>query len=293
MNDALRTAWELLNWAMVPKWNGFPIVALVELALAGGMMWVVSQATSPRARAARATRALGPRRPPGWLARRRAGRGLRHPRGRVAVGCRSAFGVVHLTLAELAGHGLAVGGPQSGKTTFLRLLIEACVGRLPIVVIDPKGSAVLAATVRALGGQVWTLDGKLPADLLDPRPWQVPDLLLEAEDYSAEARAYRDAAHQRALWAAWSLALDRRPMDLAELRRRLDRAVLTEALNRHRGRDPRVADWLHHLEHQHGGIEDSGARGLDRALGILLDGPALRGSLRACPEALRLEDVLH
>jgi hypothetical protein len=35
--------------------------------------------------------------------------------------------------------------------------------------------------VRAHGGLVWTLDGKLLADLLDPRPWQVPDLLLEAE----------------------------------------------------------------------------------------------------------------
>jgi hypothetical protein len=33
-------------------------------------------------------------------------------------------------------------------------------------------------------------DGKLPADLLDPRPHQVPDLLLEAEDCSPDARAF-------------------------------------------------------------------------------------------------------
>src|SRR2546429_6752735 len=33
-------------------------------------------------------------------------------------------------------------------------------------------------------------------------------------------------------------------------------------------------------------------RGLDRALGVLLDGVAMRGSLRTCPEALRLEDVI-
>jgi hypothetical protein len=46
------------------------------------------------------------------------------------------------------------------------------------------------------------LDVRLPADLLDPQPWQVPDVFLEAEDYSADARAYRDAAHERALWAA-------------------------------------------------------------------------------------------
>src|SRR2546425_1239580 len=108
------------------------------------------------------------------------------------------------------------------------------IGRLPVVVLDPKGSPALADTVRAHGGQVWTLDGKLPADLLDPRPWQVPDLLLEAEDYSPEARAYRDAAHQRALWAAWALTLQGKPMDLAKLRELLDRDILSRALEPHR-----------------------------------------------------------
>jgi HNH endonuclease/TraM recognition site of TraD and TraG len=185
------------------------------------------------------------------------------------------------------------GGPGSGKTNFLQLLVEAAAGRMPIVVVDPKGSPALAETVRAHGGQVWTLDGKLPADLLDPRPWQVPDLLLEAEDYSAEARVYRDAAHQRALWAAWALALQDKPMDLAQLRRLLDREALLRALEPHRDRDGRIGGWIDRLEHQRGGIEDSGARGLDRALGVLLDGVAMRGSLRACSEALRLEDVLE
>jgi hypothetical protein len=146
--------------------------------------------------------------------------------------------------------------------------------------------------VREHGGIVWTLDGWLPADLLDPRPWQVPDVLLEAEDYSADARAYRDAAHQRALWAAWALALRNEPMDLAQLRRLLDRTELLRALESFRGRDSRIGDWLQRLEHQRGGIEDSGARGLDRSLGTLLDGVVMRGSLRSCPEALRLEDVL-
>jgi hypothetical protein len=200
---------------------------------------------------------------------------------------------VHLSVRELAHHGLVVGGPGSGKTTFLQLLVEAAAGQQPVVIVDPKGSPALEATVRAHGGQVWTLDGKLPADLLDPRPWQVPDLLLEAEDYSTEARAYRDAAHQRALWAAWALALQNKPMDLAQLRRLLDREALLRALEPHRDRDPRIGDWLMRLSHQHGGIEDSGARGLDRALGVLLDGVALRGSLRQCAEAIRLEDVLE
>src|SRR4051794_30469944 len=134
---------------------------------------------------------------PGWIARRRARGGIKHQRDRVGVGYTSATRSVSLTARELAGHGFVVGGPGSGKTTFLQLLIEATAGRMPVVIVDPKGSPALEATVREHGGIVWTLDGKVPADLLDPRPWQVPDLLLEAEDYSADARAYRDAAHQR------------------------------------------------------------------------------------------------
>jgi hypothetical protein len=164
---------------------------------------------------------------------------------------------------------------------------------MPVVLVDPKGSPALASTVHAHGGQVWTLDGRLPADLLDSRRWQVPELLLEGEDYSADARAYHDAADQRALWAAWALALIGEPMDLARLRGLLDRVALLGALAPFRDRDERVAEWFRRLEGQHGGIEDSGARGLDRSLGTLLDGVAIRGSLRSCPEAIRLDDVLE
>jgi hypothetical protein len=73
----------------------------------------------------------------------------------------------------------------------------------------------------------------------------------------------------------------------------LDRQTLIGALELHRCRDPRVGEWLSRLHHQHGGIEDSGARGLDRSLGVLLDGVAMRGSLRAGPESLRLDDVIE
>jgi len=89
---------------------------------------------------------------------------------------------VYLSLRELAGHGFVVGGPGSGKTTFLQLIVESAAGRMPVVIVDPKGSPALADTVRMHGGQVWTLDGKTPADLLDRRSWQVPDQLLEAKD---------------------------------------------------------------------------------------------------------------
>src|SRR5215210_7845420 len=226
--------------------------SLAVLAI-GGVMYVVMS------RATRSSPTLAVRRP-GWVARRRARGGIAHRDDRVGVGYRSAWGAVHLTECELAHHGALFGGPGSGKTTFLQLLVEASAGRMPVVVVDSKGSPALAETVRAHGGQVWTLDGRLPADLLDPRPWQVPDLLLEAEDYSTEERAYRDAAQQRALWAAWALALQGKPMDLAQLRRLLDRTELLRALEPHRGRDARVDGWLERLSHQHGGIEDSGAR---------------------------------
>jgi hypothetical protein len=173
---------------------------------------------------------------PGWIARRRARGGIVHRRDRVGVGYRSAVGAVHLTARELGHHGALFGGPDSGKTTYLQVLVDASAGQQPVVIVDPKGSPALADTVRAHGGQVWTLDGKLPADLLDPRPWQVPDLLLEAEDYSGDARMFRDAAHQRALWAAWALTLEGRPMDLAQLRRLLDREEPHRRRHRSRAR---------------------------------------------------------
>ena len=206
--------WRLLS----VTWQGVPVVSLAVFIFGGLMYMAMSRSTrsSPRAMVVRR---------PGWIARRRARGGITHKHGQVGVGYTSATRGVYLTVRELAGHGALFGGPGSGKTTALQLAVEASAGRMPVVIVDPKGSPVLEATVRAHGGIVWTLDGKVPADLLDPRPWQVPDLLLEAEDYSADARAYRDAAHQRALWAAWALALQGEPMHLARRRQLLDRTA--------------------------------------------------------------------
>src|SRR6266498_550707 len=112
--------------------------SLAVLAI-GGLMYLVMARAS-----ATSSTAIAVRRP-GWIARRRARGGIAHRRDRVGVGYRSAVGAVHLTARELAGHGLTVGGPGSGKTTFLQLLVEASAGCQPVVVLDPKGSPALEA----------------------------------------------------------------------------------------------------------------------------------------------------
>jgi hypothetical protein len=50
--------------------------------------------------------------------------------------------------------------------------------------------------------------------------------------------------------------------------------------------------WIASLRH-YDAVAESGARDLERALGTLLDGVAVRGSLETGSDALRLEDVLH
>src|SRR5262249_27665442 len=112
--------------------------------------------------------------PAGSLAAERAPASFTH-----TVAWESGIGPLPVlcTSRELSGHGAVFGGPGSGETTLLPLLIEASAGRMSGVVVDPKGWPALAQRVRARGGLVWTLDGPLGVDLLDERPWQVQDLL--------------------------------------------------------------------------------------------------------------------
>jgi hypothetical protein len=128
----------------------------------GGLMYVAMSRSTRSSPSSSVSLAI---RRPGWIARRRARAGITHRHDRVGVGYKSATRAVHLTLRELAGHGAAFGGPGSGKTMFLQLLVEASADQVPVVIVDPKGSPALADTVRVHGGQVWTLDGRLPADL--------------------------------------------------------------------------------------------------------------------------------
>src|SRR5262245_21310793 len=101
----------------------------------GGALYAI---TSVSARSSTTTSTSIAVRRPGWIARRRARGGIAHGHGRLGIGYRAATSSVHLTERELAHHGAVFGGPGSGKTTFLQLLIEASSGRISVVVLDPK-----------------------------------------------------------------------------------------------------------------------------------------------------------
>jgi len=150
--------------------GGVVVAYLVVIAMGGALYVAMSMSTrsTPSSSTAMAMRR------PGWIAQRRARGGIAHRRDRVGVGYKSAVGALHLSLANWPDTAPSSGDPAQAKTTLLQLLVEAAAGQQPVVIVDPKGSPALAETVRAHGGQVWTLDGRLPADLLDPRPWQVP-----------------------------------------------------------------------------------------------------------------------
>src|SRR5919202_5029909 len=146
------------------------MVYAVGAVLAGLMYVALSVAT----RASTSPRAMAVRRP-GWTARRRARGGIRHPRGRVGVGYTSAVRAVHLDVLALNHHGYIGGGPGSGKTSLLRLLIQGYPG--PVIALDTKGGPELADTVWGLPGHVWQIGGPLQLDLLDPEPALPPPQL--------------------------------------------------------------------------------------------------------------------
>src|SRR6266566_7035232 len=136
--------------------GGLVVAYLIVIAM-GGVLYVMMSMSTRSSPSSSASLAI---RRPGWIARRRARGGITHRPDRVGVGYKSAVSAVHLSLRELAGHGALFGGPGSGKTTMLQLLVEAAAGQQPVVIIDPKGSPALAETVRTHGGQVWTVSAR-------------------------------------------------------------------------------------------------------------------------------------
>jgi hypothetical protein len=137
---------------------------------------------------------------PGWVARRRARGGVSHPKGGATLGYRTAFSTVGLTAREFSLGGLCLGAPGSGKTNLAQLLVQALAGNQTAgVILDPKPSRDLAATVAAAGGTIWTLGGDLQWDALPDDPTELANQLLEIESTTGEMRVYRNAARLQAL----------------------------------------------------------------------------------------------
>jgi hypothetical protein len=234
--------------------------------------------------------AIAPHRP-GWIARRRADRGITHRRNRIGVGYRSAIrGTVDIDVEALRLAGYVGGAPGSGKTSWLRTLIQGFPG--PVVVLDLKGSPDLADTVWALPGHVWEIGRPLKLDLLDPEPAILAEQLLEGEIFTDRAMVYRAIAEHACLQAAHVLLWRGEPQDPRRILELIaSPTVLAGAI---RGSappgDPTVARWLSELDNASNTVQEAFGTFAHR-LGTLLDSPAGL-SLGTGADAIRLQDVV-
>src|SRR5919199_214728 len=260
-------------------------VALTGLGLLA-LAWAHSRRRRPDSPAQQSTRGR-----PGWLARRRAGRGISHGHDRVGVGYeRAVFGTVHLTLAELNHHGYLGGATGSGKTTLVRGLLQGFPG--PVIALDCKGDQDLAETVWSLPGLVWEIGGPLQLDLLDPEPAILAQQLLEGEAFGDRGAVYRAIAEHAVIRAGQVLRWRSEPLELGRILELVSSpTTLAEAIREAMPADDRMAQrWLAELDEASATIREGFQTFVER-LGSLLDSPAGR-SLGTGPEAVRLADVL-
>jgi len=227
---------------------------------------------------------------PGWVARRRAVRGIVHPPGRVGVGYVSATKSAHLDLAQLNHHGYIGGAPGSGKSSLLRLLIQGYPG--PVIALDAKGSPELADTVWGLPGHVWEIGGPLKLDLLDPEPAILAQQLLEGETFTDRAAVYRAIAEHAVQRAAWALRWREEPREPARILTLLSSpATLAAAIRASMPPHDRMAErWLVELDSPSATIREA-YQTFGERLGTMLDSPIGR-SLGAGTDAVRLSDVV-
>lgn len=253
-------------------------------ALAG---WLAISATGRLGRTATETIAA-PR--PGWVARRRARKGVTAKPGHVGVGWRSGTGPVHLELAALRHHGYVGGAPGSGKTTLLRTIISHFPG--PVIVLDAKGSPDLPPAVYDAGGLVWEVGGPLRLDVLDDEPSILAQQLLEGETFTDRAAVYRAIAEHAVQRAATVLEWQMAPREPARILELLaSPTVLREAIRDTMPPGDAVAKrWLVELDDPSRTMVE-GFQTFSERLGVLLDSPAGR-SLGTGPTSIRLNDVL-
>ncbi|MBV9172812.1 MAG: hypothetical protein JOZ81_22310 [Chloroflexi bacterium] len=197
---------------------------------------------------------------------------------------------MHLNLTSLNHHGYVGGAPGSGKTTFLRLVIQGYPG--PVIALDAKGSPELADTVRGASGNVWEIGGPLKLDLLDPEPAILAQQLLEGEIFTDRAAVYRAIAEHAVQRAAWVLRWRAEPRDPARILELLSSpATLAAAI---RGCAPATnataQRWLVELDTPTATVREAFQTFSER-LGTLLDSPAGR-SLGSGVPSVRLDDIV-
>jgi len=270
---------------MAGLWRSLPTSAhwaILGLALAALLVFTLMQGgSSPRTAAVPVTHS----RRPGWLARRRARQGVAHPKdGGCTVGQASWNRSVVLPDVVLRLGGLIFGAPGSGKTHFVRLLIQAAAlaGR-GCIIVDPKGSPALRETVADLGGLVFTIGGWLKWNPLEADPVVMAQQLLAAipEDSNAP-RVYHDGFRLAVLQLGKAMAAAHEEPDLRRIVGLL-----------------RSGDWMDYCEEHLGAdfvalssVEAQGVQTGAAGLAALLLGPA-GDNLGSGPDCLSLADALE
>jgi hypothetical protein len=197
---------------------------------------------------------------------------------------------VRIDIEALRLAGYVGGAPGSGKTSFLRTLVQGFPG--PVVMLDLKGSPDLADTVWALPGHVWEIGGTLKLDLLDPEPAILAQQLLEGEIFTDRGTVYRAIAEHACLQAAHVLRWRDQARDPAHILDLISSPTgLAEAIRAAAPTDNRVVQrWIRELEEPSPTVREAFGTFAHR-LGTLLDSPAGL-SLGAGTDAITLSDVV-
>lgn len=228
---------------------------------------------------------------PGWWARARARGGVRHPRGRVALGYQSGLmGTVTLSKKELGHHGSVFGATGSGKTTLLNVIIQGHAPIGPTIIIDAKGSLAMQRAVAAAGGLVWTIGGRLKLNLLDADPTVLAEQLTVPDMWEGPSQVYAQAAERALQWVGNILRWEGLPPTLEAVEDLLRPGALTTAFKKWI-RQPRVQIWQAELEKASSTEIDGMATALMRVTRLI--DSAAGSSLGIDLDAARLEDVVQ